>query len=460
MLARGVSLEAGFVIIPGLSQSSSLLAFAFLAVIGLVALVAWLRLNAFAALVLASLFVGLTSGQPLPDIVKAFQEGMGGTLGSVAAIIALGAMLANLLARSGGAEVVARRLADSFGHRLLPLAMLCAAVLIGIPSWFVVGLVLLMPILIDVARQSGLPFLRLGLPVVAALSVMHSLVPPHPGAMKAVEELGADVGRSILWTLSLGIPAAALAGLGFGRWASARWSIPIPSAKQIDDQSASPPSFWLTLLSILLPILLMLAASGAEVSLPKGHGVRSLLAFLGSPLLAMLLAFLFSLWSLGRMGGLSRAEVSQAVENSLGPVGAILLVVGGGGGFSKVMQFTGTSTALAEAASGLRLSPLLLAWLVAALIRLAVGSSTVAITTTAGLLSPILAASPGVNPALLVAVLGAGSLFCSHVNDGGFWFVKECFGMSVADTLRTWTVATSVASLTVLFLGLVLNALF
>lgn len=446
-----------------LTHNQSLLLIAAVAVLGLVFLITKFKLNAFVALVLASLFVGLCSGMKLPEIGKALQDGVGGVLGSIAIVVGLGTILGKMLAESGGAEQIATTLIRVLGEKHLHWAMMLIGFIVGIPVFFGVGLVLLVPILFTVAKRTKMPFLQLGIPMVCGLTVAHNLVPPHPGIMVAIEVLKADVGRTILYSFLVGLPTAALCGPLLGQLIARRVEPPAPGG--IGDQLANAPQranlpgFWLTLFTILLPVLLMLLAMVADVSLPKENRVRQWCDFVGHPSVALLVAVLVSFWSFGTARGFSREQIGKFAETCLGPVAAILLVVGGGGGFNKILIASGLGGAIAEVATAVPISPMILAWLLSAGIRVAVGSATVAITTAAGIMVPIAAAVPGMNMELLVLALGAGSGFLSHVNDSGFWLVKEYFNQTVAQTLQSWSLMASVKAVVALVFVLLLEAL-
>jgi GntP family gluconate:H+ symporter len=446
--------------IPGLSPDTSLLVVVVFAVIGLIVLVARFKLNAFLALILASIFVGLCSGMPLPKIARSFQEGVGGTLGFIAVVVGLGTMLGKMLAECGGAEVVAASFIRCLGTHRLHWAMLAVGFIVGLPVFFGVGLVLLVPILFTLVRDTKAPLLFLGIPLVAGLSVSHGLIPPHPGPMVAIEKLGADVGRTILYATLVGIPTAVIAGPIFGRFISPMVRVEgggIGSRLVGPAASAVKPGFGLTLLTILLPVILMLAATLAEVMLEKTSPLRAWAIFIGSPLVALLAAVLFSFYSFGRACGIGREQILKFTDECVGPAASIILVVGAGGGFSKVLEHGGAADAISGLARGLDLSPILLGWIVAALIRVAVGSATVAITLGSAIMVPIAEAHPGVAPELLVIALGAGSLVLSHLNDGGFWFVKEYFNLTVPQTLKTWTVMETIIAVVALVLTLLLD---
>jgi GntP family gluconate:H+ symporter len=325
---------------------------------------------------------------------------------------------------------------------------MCVAFIVGIPVFFQVGFVLLVPLVFTIARRTGMSLIKIGIPLVAGLSVVHGMVPPHPAAMLAVGAYGGDVGRTILYALLVGLPTAALAGPVFAAWIAPRIVLPTtnPFAAQFEhgESNEEMPGFGISCFTVLIPVLLMLLASAADVLLSTTNPWRAALDFVGHPIVALLLALLFSFWSLGSACHFSRDQVLKFTNDSLGPTATILLVIGAGGGFNRVLIESGVGRAIAEVAIGSHASPLLLAWTVAALIRVATGSATVAMTTAAGIVAPIAAATPGTHAELLVIATGAGALMLSHVNDSGFWLVKEFFNMTVPQTLQTWTVAETI----------------
>jgi GntP family gluconate:H+ symporter len=291
--------------------------------------------------------------------------------------------------------------------------------------------------------------IKIGIPLVAGLSVVHGMLPPHPAAMLAVTAYHADVGRTILYGLLVGLPTASLAGPIFAAWIAPRIVLPAenPMAAQLDSASGAiqqTPGFGISLFTVLIPVILMLLASAADIALDAASSVRLALHIIGHPIVALLLALLFSFWSLGRARHFTRAEVMKFCNDCLAPTATILLVIGAGGGFNQVLVQSGVGRAIADVAIGSHASPLVLAWVVAALIRVATGSATVAMTTAAGIVAPIAMATPGTHAELLVLATGAGSLVLSHVNDSGFWLIKEFFNMTVPQTLKTWTVAETI----------------
>jgi GntP family gluconate:H+ symporter len=440
---------------------TSLLLVAALGVALVVLLITWVRIPAFIALAAGSFFVGLGARMPLADIPRAFQQGVGDTLGFIAMVVGLGTVIGKLLAESGGAVVVSRVLVGALGEKRLDWAMLLSGFLIGLPVFFQVGLVLLAPVLFTAIRQTGTPMLRLGIPLIAGLSVSHGLVPPHPGPLAAIERLGADTGRTLFYSLIIGLPVAMAAGPMFGRFISRRVQVDVGGlADQLSTAVAAPrtPSLAVTLMTILMPVLLMLLAALAQATLADGP-LRQWLTFVGSPLVAMLLAALLALYTFGTACGFDRGRLLRFAEESVPPIAGVLLVVGAGGGFGRVLDAAGVDTAIAQSMSGMQLSPMVLGWVVAALLRVSVGSATVATVTAASIMAPIATAMPGTNKDLLVIAIGAGSLIASHVNDGGFWLVKEYFNMSIPQTVSTWTVLETIVSVLglagVILLGLI-----
>ncbi len=446
-----------------MTTETRLLVFAFVAVAALILLIARFKLHPFIALVTVSLALGVAAGMPLGRAVQAFQDGVGGTLGFIAVVLGLGTMLGKMMAESGAASRIARTLIDLFGERRVHWAIMFVAFIVGIPVFFQVGFVLLIPLVFTIAAGTGISLIKIGIPLVAGLSVVHGMLPPHPAAMLAVSAFEADIGLTILYGLIVGLPTAALAGPIYATWISPRIVLPAenPLARQLEGESVeNMPGFGISLFTVLIPVFLMLLASAADITLEADNPLRTALHFVGHPIVALLLALLFSFWSLGRPRRFTREEVMKFCNDCLGPTATILLVIGAGGGFNQVLIQSGVGGAIADLAIGSQASPLILAWFVAALIRVATGSATVAMTTAAGIVAPIAAAVPGTNAELLVLATGAGSLVLSHVNDSGFWLIKEFFNMTVPQTLKTWTVTETIIGVAglgfTMLLGLVL----
>ncbi|CAE6710039.1 gluconate permease GntT [Paraburkholderia sp. BL23I1N1] len=449
-------------------QGSLLLVYALIAIIALVVLIARFKTNPFITLMMVSVALALAVGMPATSILKSFETGVGGTLGHIAIVVGLGTMLGKMMAESGGAERIARTLISLFGPKNVHWAMMCIAFLVGLPVFFEVGFVLLIPIAFNVAQRTGTSMIRVGIPMVAGLSVVHGLIPPHPAALLAVTAYNADIGHTIFYALIVGIPTAAVAGPLFSKLI-ARFVVldgVNPMAQQFIEQDAQRahkelPGFGITLLTVLLPVLLMLVGSWADAIVPAKSSLNNALRLIGHPDMALLLAVLLSFYTFGKSRGFNREQILKFTNECLAPTASITLVVGAGAGFGRILIDSGASKAIVDVATGAHVPLLILAWLVAALIRVATGSATVAMATAAGIIAPIAAAAVGtvggVRPELLVLATGAGSLILSHVNDGGFWLVKEYFGMTVPQTFKTWTVCETIISVTALVLTLGLS---
>ncbi|MCD5346184.1 gluconate:H+ symporter [Agromyces sp. H3Y2-19a] len=425
----------------------------------IVVLITWVKLHPFISLMIGAIVTGLVAGMTAVQTILSFTNGFGATMGGVGVLIALGAIFGKLLADSGGADRIVDTLIARSSVQALPWVMGGVGALIGLPMFFEVGLVLLVPVIILVARRSGLPLMRIAIPTLAGLSAMHGLVPPHPGPLAAIDLVGADLGQTLLFGVIVAIPAVIIAGPLFSKLA-ARWvKVPVPdlfvtAEDRGEDVSSKPrPSFGAALFCILLPVVLMLASSLANIVAPtSGDAWKLVVDFLGKPVIALLLAVLVGMVVLGRGGRMGRDEIAASVGSSLPPIAGILLIVGAGGGFKQVLVDSTIGQVIADAISGIGGSlavVLALAWLVAVLIRVATGSATVATITAAGILQPLVAdldLSAGAT-SLLVLAIGSGSVFLSHVNDAGFWLIKEYFGLTIGQTLKSWTVLECLISL-------------
>ncbi|MFE5307406.1 gluconate:H+ symporter [Isoptericola sp. NPDC056573] len=432
-----------------------------------VLLITMLKMHGFLALTIGSLFVAIGSGIPLGDVAGVFETGVGDVLGTVGVLVVLGAMLGKLLADSGGAdEIVDKIFRGSTGS--LPWRMALIAFLIGIPMFFEVGLVLLIPVIMLAVRRSGLPAMLLAMPALAGLSVLHGFVPPHPGPLAAIGNLGADVGITMALGLVIAVPTVIIAGPVWGRFAAKL--VPIGAqgggggivAGDTDGGSGGSgepgtvktrnPTFVLTLVTILSPVILMLVRAGVEVWASPDSWFFPFVSFIGEPLVALLIAVLLAMITFGTSVGFSLGTLGSKMTESLKPIASATMIVGAGGGFKAVLVEGGTGIAIGKAAVAMSLSILLLGWLIAVLVRIATGSATVAIVTASGIVAPLATGLTPTHLALLVLAIGAGSLILSHVNDAGFWLVKEYFGMTVGQTLKTWTVMeTIIAVLGLLF---------
>ena len=430
------------------SHGIFLLATGLASVVGLILLITVVRLNPFISLFLASLFVAVVAGMPLANITRSFEAGFGGTIGHIAIIVALGTMLGKMMAESGGADQIAYTLIDLFGEKNIRWAMVLIGLIVGLPAFFEVGFVLLIPIAFTVARRTKQSIVSVGLPLVAGLSVVHGLVPPHPAAMMAVTIYHANVGRTIGDALLIGVPIAVLAGPVYTKFIAPHIHIAGESSMAAEfiehGEERRLPSFWLTLLTILLPVVLMLLGSWADAITPRGSSVNAALHLVGNDDMALLIGALLSFVSLGKVQGFSSAVILRFTNECLAPTAAVTLLIGAGGGFGRILQDSGVSRAIVALALDSHIHLLLLAWLLAALMRLATGSATVAMVTAAQIVAPIALHTPSVSPELLAIATGAGSLIFSHVNDGGFWLVKEYFGMSISQTIASWSVCETI----------------
>jgi GntP family gluconate:H+ symporter len=431
-----------------------LLVAAVASVIGLILLIAVVKLNPVITLFLTALCLALVAGMPIPAVIHSFESGVGATLGHIAIIVALGTMLGKMMAESGAADKIAHTLVEFCGEKNVPWAMVLIGLLIGLPAFFEVGFVLLVPVAFTVARRTRTSLILVCLPMVAGLSVVHGLVPPHPAAMLAVTIYKADVGRTIFYALLIGIPTAIIAGPLYAKLIAphVQLSPENPMAAQLSHHSErrSLPGFWISMLTILLPVLLMLVGSAADILSSPGSALNNGLHLVGNDDLALLIGALVSFVTLGSMRGFSRDTILRFSNECLAPTATITLLVGAGGGFGRILQDSGVSNAIIAVAMQSHVPLLLLAWTLAALMRLATGSATVAMTTAAGIVAPIALHATGVHPELLAIATGAGSLIFSHVNDGGFWLVKEYFNMSVGQTIKTWSVCETIISVTAL----------
>jgi len=428
----------------------------------LILLITRYKVYPFLVLIIVSLLLGLASGMPMATIVKSFETGNGNTLGHIAVVVGLGTMLGKMMAESGGAERIATTLINWFGEKNIHWAMMVVAIIVGLPVFFEVGFVLLIPIAFNVAKRTNKSLLLVGLPMVAGLSVVHGLIPPHPAAMLAVQQYHADIGKTIAYGLIIGVPTAIVAGPLFALLISRYVKLPQENALAAqflghDDAAKNGatntapkrelPSFGITLFTVLLPVILMLVGSWADLVFTPKTLPNDLLHFVGNSDVALLIAVLVSFWTFGASRGFNRDQIQKFCGECLAPIAGITLIVGAGGGFGRVLMDSGISKEIVAAATAAHLSPLLFGWLVAALIRLATGSATVAMTTACGIVAPIAAASGvQVKPELLVLATGSGSLIFSHVNDGGFWLIKEYFGMTVGQTFKTWSLLETIIS--------------
>ena len=431
----------------------------------IVALITKFKLHPFLSLTIGSLVVGAIAKLPLSEILASYSKGVGSTVASVGVLIALGAIIGKLLADSGGADEIVDTLVSQASPATLPWAMALIGAVIGLPMFFEIGLVLLVPVILLVTRRSKLPLMRVAIPALAGLSTMHALVPPHPGPLAAIGLLKADLGITLGLGVLIAIPTVVVAGPLFSRLA-ARW-VPVdaPDLFLNSDENGrcgivpGRPRFSVTLMTVLLPVVLMMGKALADIFALKGTAVRSILDFLGEPMFALLLTTLLAIFTLGKVSGMNRDAMSDSVGAALPPIAGILLTVAAGGGFKQILVDTGIAKLLGNGITQSSISPLLMAWLVAVVIRLATGSATVATVTAAGILEPVAASLPSAHAALPVLAIGCGSVFFSHVNDAGFWLIKEYFGISVGQTIKSWSLMETALSVCGVLLVLLVSVI-
>jgi GntP family gluconate:H+ symporter len=468
-------------------------------VVLLLVLIAKVRLHPALALITAALSLGLASGMPITQVPLSFTTGVGNLMGHIAIVLGLGAILGGLLARSGGANALGNFLVDHCGEKGLPWALLVLGILVGMPVFFEVGLVLLLPIVAAAAKRSGRPAILVGMPLLAGLSIVHGTLPPHPAAMLAATQYHADLGKTILWGLIVGLPAAALAGPVLGWVLERRWrrknakaqtaapedvstlfdvpadeissrtiQIPAPQASPLEDQSIFPPEQipapagpFRAAAAILLPICIIFLGSWADTLAAPGSQLNRMLHFVGTPDIALLIAVLAALLTLGghiQTGHHHGRELLRKLTGeSFEPIAGVLVILAAAGGLSGILRDSGAAQATVGLALGAHMPPLVLAWLLAAVVRVSMGSATVAMAVASGILAPM-AGQIGVRPELLVLATGTGSLILSHVNDSGFWMVQSFFKMDLKETLSTWTVMETVLSLAGLGMTLLVSA--
>ncbi|HSJ61359.1 MAG TPA: gluconate:H+ symporter [Jiangellaceae bacterium] len=423
------------------------------AVAVLLFLIMKVRLHAFLALIVVSLVTALATRIPVPDVVPTLVQGLGTTLGSVALLVALGAILGRLLEISGGAQVLADALVGRAGRRRAPFALGVAALLFGFPIFFDAGLVIFLPILFTVARRVGGSLLLYGLPVAGAFAVMHAFVPPHPGPVAAAGLIEADVGLVLVFGILIGIPTWFLGSYLFGLWVGNRIDLPVPEVLARDEEiekeleGRTPPTFWAVLGLLLLPLILIFGETGLNTLVEEGvvdgeNPVVQVVRMLGQTPVALLIAVLVALIVLGITQRREARDLERITDSSFGPIASLILITGAGGMFGAVLRASGIGQALADTLEETGLPVIVAAFVIATAIRVAQGSATVALITTASLISPVVAEGDFSDAyrALTVIAIAGGATVLSHVNDSGFWLVGRFYGMDVKTTLKTWTV--------------------
>lgn len=430
-----------------------------------------LRFHPLLALLLTAIFVGFTSGLDIDKIVKSIETGAGSTLGETGVTIALGAMVGKILSDSGTSDRIATAILKNATPQRLPWLMALAAFIIGIPMFFEVGLIMLLPLIFTIARKledsntiKGSAYIAIGVPVIAALCTMHGMVPPHPGPLISVNQFGANIGLTMIYGMICAIPTIIIAGPLYGKFITPRLSVK-PSddlLQQYTNDSnlttRQPISTALAFSTILVPVVMMLLHAIAGVCFKEQSLQYKVFEFLGSPIIAMFIGVLYALLTLGYLRGQDTQQLRDALGSSLKPIAGIMLIIAGGGAFGQVLEDSGVGTSIVHLADQFSLSALLMGWIVAALLSISTGSATVGIVGATNLLFPLIQADSSINVELLTIAIGSGSLFFNYVNHGGFWLVKESFGMSMGETFKTITIVQSIVGLCGLVMVLLLNA--
>ncbi|MFI5156717.1 MAG: gluconate:H+ symporter [Chitinophagales bacterium] len=411
----------------------------------LVLLITWAKLNAFLALLLVSILAGLLLGIPLSGIVQSLQKGIGDTLGSLVIIIAIGAMLGKLVAESGAAQKISSVMMKIFGEKYIRWGMMVTGFIVGIPLFYNVGFMLMIPLIFTVVYQYKLPAVYLGLPMLASLSVTHGFLPPHPSPVALVAQLHANMGMTLLFGLVLAIPSIIVAGLLFSRTLKNITATPLKIFLAKSETEDRLPGLANSFFSALLPVILLIATSLFSLSLAPGSSFQKGISFFADPSIVMIIALLSATYTLGISTGRNMKTIMHIYGDAVKDVSMILLIIGGSGALKQVLADSGVSQEIASVLQGWKMHPLILAWLIAAIIRVCIGSATIAGLTTVGIIAPMMS-HVHVNPSLMVLAIGAGSLMFSHVNDSGFWLFKEYFNLSVKDTIRSWSVMESIVA--------------
>ena len=423
----------------------------------LLLLVLKFKINAFISLIITSVYVGILAGMPITEIPASIQKGMGGTLGFVAVVIGLGAIFGQILESSGGAESLARYLLKKFGQSKASWAMMLTGFIVAIPVFLDVALIILIPIVYALSRDTKKSLLYFGIPLLAGLAVTHSFVPPTPGPIAVAEILKVPLGWVILFGIILGFPTAVIAGPFFGKYISKKIIVntpPVFSEEERDvKENEKLPSFWLIIILIGIPLILIVINTLAEVLVKNGAMVKStftdILIFLGHPFTALTIATLLTIYLLGIKRKMPPQKILDLSTKALGPAGIIILITGAGGVLKQILVDSGIGTMMAKSIAGSSLSPIIMAWILAAIIRVAQGSATVAMITAAGIISSILPVFHLDEPhtALIVIAIASGATLLSHVNDSGFWLVNKYFGMNEKQTLQSWTIMETIIAL-------------
>ena len=416
-----------------------------------------LKLNSFLSFVIVSLVVGVAEGMNLNNAVVSLENGIGSTMGSLVLILSFGSMLGKLVSESGAAQKITLYLIQAFGIKHIQMALMLTGFIVGFSLFFDVGFFIMIPLVFTVAATTGLPLLYVGLPILAALSVTHGFLPPHPAPTAIVTLFHADLGKTLIYGIIAAIPAIIISGPILSKVLSKIEAKPLEeflNQKVMSEEEL--PGFWISFISSLLPVVLITVSTVAGFLLPEDNAIRKTLGYIGNPAIAMLIAVLFSIYTLGLARGRKITDIMNSLAHSVTTITMIMLLIAGAGALKQVLVDSGVSKYIGDMLSQSSLSPLFLGWLIATVLRFCVGSATVAGITTAGIVLPLVTGG-SVNPELMVLAIGSGSLMFGHVNDGGFWLFKEYFNLSIKDTLKTWSVMETSIGICGLFGVLVLS---
>jgi Gnt-I system high-affinity gluconate transporter len=418
-----------------------------------------LKFDSFLSFVIVSIAVGLAEGMNLNSVVVSLENGIGSTMGSLVLILGLGSMLGKMVSESGAAQRITSHLIEAFGIKHIQLAMMLTGFIVGISLFFDVGFFIMIPLVFTVAATTELPLLYVGLPILAALSVTHGFLPPHPAPTAIVTLFHADLGKTLIYGIIAAVPAIIVSGPVLSKVLSKIEAKPLKefiNQKVMTDEEM--PGFWVSFFSSLLPVILITISTIAGFLLPGDNGVRKILGYIGNPVIAMLISVFFSIYTLGLSRGRKMTDIMNSLAHSVTSITMIMLLIAGAGALKQVLVDSGVSKYIGELLSQSTLSPLFLGWLIATILRFCVGSATVAGITTAGIVLPVVSGGL-VKPELMVLAIGSGSLMFGHVNDGGFWLFKEYFNLSIKDTLKTWSVMETAIGIMGL-LGVMVLSLF
>ncbi|GAA4435653.1 gluconate transporter [Pontibacter saemangeumensis] len=449
-----------------MSETTYLLSITILSILLLLVLVMRLKIHAFISLLLASAFVGLAAGMPFMELISSLQAGMGNILGFIAIVVGLGAILGKLLEVSGGAETLAHYIIKAFGESRTTWALMLTGFIVSIPVFLDVGFIILVPIVYALSKRSGLSLLTFAIPLLAGMAVTHSFIPPTPGPVAVAEILNAPLGWVIGFGIVVGLPAAVLAGPVFGKYISKRIKVGPPDfvTYNTDKVLASRQDFWTILFIIVLPLFLILIATSLDMVVGMGElsGDNywiTLFQFLGHPFAALTIATLVAAYFLGIRKGYKAKQLLEFSDKALAPAGLIILITGAGGMYKQILVDSGAGEALAQLFITYNVAPLLMAYVLAVIIRVIQGSATVAMITSAGMMAPIMVELQISDPmkALICLAIAAGATILSHVNDSGFWLVKKYLGLTEKETLQSWTVMETIISISAFIFILVLS---